>query len=214
MFNDLQSLQDLVKFLQKHCTLDVLSLKYFRIQDRFFVFSMQTLVVFPCHVALSSRMRTYLNLYLFDSKPVKPGSYSIMRSRTCGIFSWPYMVKWRNEGIIWGSSILLWICNLPSDDSSTRLVFRERKQKIWFISSLRFGTTDCVLNINGKLSQGKRRKRTIPNLKKHAIPEVIRKLSYGGWSAVYYHSASDMSGSHGAGGRGFKAEYNNPCFKS
>ena len=86
-FNDLQSLQDLVKFLQKHCTLDVLSLKYFKIQDRFFVFSMQTLVIFPCHVALSSRMRTYLNLYLFDSKPVKPGSYSIMRSRTCGIFS-------------------------------------------------------------------------------------------------------------------------------
>ena len=61
---------------------------------------------------------------------------------------------------------------------------------------LRFGSTDCVLNINGKLSQGKRRKRTIPNLKKHAIPEV----SYLGWSAVYYHSASlkigtsDMSG--------------------
>ena len=98
------------------------------------------------------------------------------------------------------AALLIVNCNLPSDDSSTRLVFREPKQAIWFISSLRFGSTDCVLNINGKLSQGKRRKRTIPNSKKHAIPEVIRKLSYGGWSAVYYHSAplkigaSDMSG--------------------
>ena len=49
MFNDLQSLQDRVKFLQKHYMWDVLSLKYFRIQDGFFVFSMQTFVIFPCH---------------------------------------------------------------------------------------------------------------------------------------------------------------------
>ena len=78
MYNDLQCLQDCIKFLQKHYTLDVLSLKYFRIQDRFFVFSMQTWVIFPCHVPLSSRMRTYLNLFLLDSKPVKPVGYYIL----------------------------------------------------------------------------------------------------------------------------------------
>ena len=50
MYNDLQCLQDCIKFLQKHYTLAVLSLKYFRIQDRF--------LSFPC------RLRSFFLVFL------------------------------------------------------------------------------------------------------------------------------------------------------